>query len=150
MSKRDIFFMSVAEASAKMSKDPKTQVGAVIVKDKKIKSIGYNGAPHNFPDNMVPWNSKETDDLIDQKNTYMCHAELNAILNYDGALATLKGADIYCTVSPCSRCAVMLAQAGIKRVIYKEKYHRKSETDAADKIFDLCSIEQILFNDLED
>ena len=144
------YFMNIAEASAALSKDPKTKVGAVIVKNRRIKSTGFNGAPQRFSDDLVPWNSTDSERLIDQKNTFMCHAELNAVLNYDGKISDLKNADIYVTISPCSRCACMLAQAGIKRVIYKEKYHRTNETEAAEYIFDKCGIEYVAFDDLED
>lgn len=150
MNKWPKYFMSIAELSANLSKDPRTKVGAVIVKDKRIKSTGYNGAPKNFPDNLVPWDSKDSDELIDQKNTYICHAELNAILNYDGKLADLKDATLYTTISPCSKCACMIAQLGISKVIYKEKYHRKNETDATDRIFNLCKVTQISIDELED
>ena len=142
------YFMTVAEESAKLSKDPNTKVGAVIVNNKRIKSTGYNGAPQSFPDDLVPVdNDGET--LIEKKNTYMCHAELNVILNYDGQIADLRNADIYVTVSPCSRCACMLAQVGIKRVIYKEKYHRKEETDAAEHILTYSGVDYIDYKSLE-
>lgn len=150
MNKWDSYFMDVAERAAQMSKDPKTRVGAVIVQDKRIKSTGFNGAPQSFPDELVPWNSTDSDQLIDQKNTYMCHAELNAVLNYDGKISDLRNASVYVTVSPCHSCACMLAQVGIKRIIYKEKYRRKNETDAAEYILDKCGVEYIAFNDLEE
>ena len=142
------YFMAVAEESGKLSKDPRTKVGAVIVHNKRIKSTGYNGAPSNFPDELVPKDS-EGATLIEKKNTYMCHAELNAILNYDGQISDLKNSDLYVTVSPCSRCACMIAQVGIKRVIYKEKYHRKEETDAAEYILNKCGVETIKYDELE-
>ena len=150
MTKWDKFFMSVAENAAQLSKDPRTKVGAVIVNNKRIKSTGYNGAPQTFPYELVPWNSTDNDELINQKNTYMCHAELNAILNYDRKVSDLKHAEMYVTVSPCSRCACMLAQVGIKRIIYKEKYHRKNETDASDNILNTCGIKSVKFSDLEE
>lgn len=148
MDKWNNYFMSVAESSARLSKDPNTKVGAVIVNNKRIKSTGYNGAPSNFPDELVPLN--DGDRLIDKKNTYMCHAELNAILNYDGNLSNIRGSTLYITVSPCSRCACMIAQVGIKRVIYKEKYHRKEETEAADYIFKTCGIECRCIDEVDD
>lgn len=150
MDKWHNYFMSIAEETAKLSRDPKTKVGAVIVHNKRVKSAGYNGAPSSFPDELVPWDSVETDELINQKNTYMCHAELNAILNYDGKISDLKDTTMYTTVSPCSRCACMIAQVGIKKVIYKEKYHRKTETDTTDRIFDICGIECVSYNSLEE
>lgn len=139
MSKWHEYFMNVAEDSAKLSRDPNTKVGAVIVNNKRIKSTGFNGAPSTFPDELVPLDN-DSDELINKKNTYMCHAELNAVLNYDGQIADLKNAEVYVTVSPCSRCACMLAQVGVKRIIYKEKYHRKEETDAAEYILDQCGV----------
>lgn len=144
MSKWDSYFMSIADSTANLSKDPRTKVGAVIVKNKKIKSVGYNGAPKTFPDNLVPTdNSGET--LKEKKNTYMCHAELNSILNYDGLISDLSGATMYITLSPCSKCACLLAQVGIKKIIYKKKYDKKEETEATDYIFEKCGIEQIHF-----
>lgn len=144
MSKWDSYFMSIADNTANLSKDPRTKVGAVIVKNKKIKSIGYNGAPKSFPDDLVPTdNSGET--LKEKKNTYMCHAELNSILNYDGLISDLNGATMYITLSPCSKCACLLAQVGIKKIIYKKKYDKKEETEATDYIFEKCGIEQIHF-----
>lgn len=144
MSKWDSYFMSIADNTANLSKDPRTKVGAVIVKNKKIKSIGYNGAPKTFPDNLVPTdNSGKT--LKEKKNTYMCHAELNSILNYDGLISDLSGATMYITLSPCSKCACLLAQVGIKKIIYKKKYDKKEETEATDYIFEKCGIEQIHF-----
>lgn len=142
--------MNVAEASANLSKDPKTKVGACIVRNKRIKSTGFNGAPQSFPDELVPFTGTESDSLINQKNTYMCHAELNAVLNYDGKISDLQDADIYVTISPCSKCACMLAQVGIKRVIYKEKYHRQNEVEAAEYILSKCGINCILYDSLED
>ena len=106
MNKWHDYFMTVAEDSAKLSKDPKTKVGAVLVNNKKIKSIGYNGAPRNFPDDLVPTDS-ESEHLVNQKNTYMCHAELNAVLNYDNKISDLTGATLYVTISPLSILTVL-------------------------------------------
>ena len=138
------YFMNIAKETAKLSKDPNTKVGAVLVKNKKIKSVGYNGAPRTFPDDLVP--KKDGDTLIQKKNTYMCHAELNAILNYDEKSSDLEGSTLYTTISPCSNCAKMLAQIGIKEVIYLEEYHRSEETDAAKYIFNVCGIDYIPYN----
>ena len=148
MNKWPIYFMNIAKETAKLSKDPITKVGAVLTKDKHVKSIGYNGAPKSFPDELIPKDS-ESDRLIDQKNSYMCHAELNAILNYDGQMADLNGCTLYTTISPCHNCALMLAQLGVKRVIYLEKYHRSNMTEVTDKIFNLCHIENIDFKDID-
>ena len=77
----DEYFMSIAKLSAMRSKDPSTQVGACIVSnDNRILSIGYNGAPNGFDDEKFPW-GREGENL-ETKYPYVCHAELNAILNY--------------------------------------------------------------------
>lgn len=149
MDKWHNYFMKSACNAAELSKDPNTKVGAIIVSNRQIKSTGFNGAPKNFPDELVP-TTNDGETLIEKKNTFMCHAELNAILNYDGRIADLKNADVYVTVSPCSHCACMLSQVGIKNVIYKEKYHRKEETDAAEYIFKTCGVNLIPFDSLED
>ena len=145
MSKWDTYFMNVAKDTAQLSKDPNTKVGAVIAHGKQLKSIGFNGAPGNFPDDMVP--TEDGPRLIQKKNTYMCHAELNAILNYDGKISDLQGSTLYTTISPCSHCAKMLAQLKISEVVFLEEYHRSEETEAAKYIFDVCGVKYGSFAD---
>lgn len=137
----DEYFMSLAEESALRSKDPSTKVGACIVKDKRIMSLGYNGAPRLFPDELVPTEQNEMDNILHQKNTFMCHAELNAILNYRGSLSELEGSSIYVTIFPCHECAKALAQLGIKEIIYKEDYHRTKILSASKYILEKCGIQ---------
>ena len=85
----DEYFMSIAKLSAMRSKDPSTQVGACIVSnDNRILSIGYNGAPNGFDDEKFPW-GREGENL-NTKYPYVCHAELNAILNYRGSKKDLE------------------------------------------------------------
>ena len=77
----DNYFMAVAKLSAMRSKDPSTQVGACIVSDdNRILSIGYNGTPNGFEDNVFPWDREG--EPLETKYLYVCHAEMNAILNY--------------------------------------------------------------------
>ena len=121
----DKYFMGVAQLSALRSKDPKTQVGACIVsEDNKILSIGYNGFPIGCSDSEFPWESDNKDNLKN-KDYYVVHAELNAILNFPGI--SLKRSKIYVTLFPCCECAKAIIQSGIKEVIYvndknSEKY----------------------------
>ena len=121
MNKWHNYFMSVAEETAKLSKDPRTHVGAVIVHDKRIKSCGYNGAPKSFPDELVPSDS-ENEHLINQKNTYMCHAEMNAIKAAEKKLGTFDLAPynlkLYVTAEPCIMCLGGIMWSGIKEVYY--------------------------------
>ena len=81
----DDYFMSVAFLSAQRSKDPSTQVGACIVnKDKRIVGIGYNGFPRGCHDDQLPW-AREHEDPLQTKYPFVCHAEMNAILNKNSA-----------------------------------------------------------------
>jgi dCMP deaminase len=122
----DEYFMGVALLSACRSKDPGTQVGACIVNDKnKIVGAGYNGLPIGCHDDEYPW-SKEGS-FLDTKYPYVCHAELNAILNNIGM--DLKGCRIYTALFPCNECTKAIIQSGITEVVYlSDKY---ADTDAA-------------------
>ena len=119
------------------SKDPNTQVGACIVNDEnKIVSIGYNGSPRGLNDDDMPWERKG--DFINTKYAYVCHSELNAILNYNGSL---KGTRIYVTLFPCNECAKAIVQAGIKEVIYlSDKYNGTESNIVSKKILDSVGI----------
>ena len=81
----DEYFMGVAMLSAERSKDPNTDVGACIVSDdNRILSMGYNGAPRGLHDDKMHW--QRNGSFTETKYAYVCHAELNAILNYRGDL----------------------------------------------------------------
>ena len=140
----DEYYMNLAKETSKRSRDTHTKVGACIVsKDNKILSLGYNGAPRNFDDSLVPMSGTDSDSLLEQKNTFMVHAELNAILNYNGSLSDFKDSTVYVTVSPCYECAKALAQVGVKRIFYYEKYHRTNVCEASEYILKNCGIELI-------
>ena len=139
----DEYFMGIATLSAMRSKDPSTQVGACIVStDNRILSVGYNGAPRGLSDDAMNWgregNFKET------KYAYVCHAELNAILNYRGSL---DGAKIYVDLFPCNECAKIIIQSGIKEVIYlSDKYSNSENNIASRKLFDECGVKYSKIN----
>jgi len=107
--------MGVALLAAKRSKDPDRQVGACIVKNKKILATGYNGFPWGCSDNVFPW-MKNQKNPLDNKQMYVVHAELNAILN--SGSSDLTGSTIYVDLFPCNECAKAIIQAGIKEVVY--------------------------------
>ena len=135
----DEYFMGIALLSAKRSKDPNTQVGACIVNEnKKIMSVGYNGFPHGCSDDEFPW-ERDGASSIDTKYPFVCHAELNAILNNAGA--SLKGCSIYVALFPCNECAKAIIQSGIKEVVYiSDKYAMTKGTIASKKMFDAAGI----------
>ena len=130
--------MGIALLSAERSKDPGTQVGACIVSaDKKILSMGYNGMPRGCHDTLMPWAREGAPQ--DTKYMFVCHAELNAILNYDGN--NLHGSTIYTTLFPCNECTKALIQAGIKEVIYlSDKYANTDSTRASKRMMDMVGI----------
>lgn len=136
----DEYFMAIAKLSAMRSKDPSTQVGSCIVSDdNRILSIGYNGAPNGFSDERFPW-AKEGNKL-ETKYPYVCHSELNAIVNYRGNKKELENAKIYVDLFPCNECAKIIIQSGIKEVIYlSNKYAEKEDWIASRRLFDECGI----------
>ena len=134
----DEYFMGIAILSAKRSKDPNTQVGACIVNESnKIMTVGYNGFPVGCDDDVFPW--ERTGDELETKYAYVCHAELNAILNNRGV--NLEGCRIYVTLFPCNECAKAIIQSGIKEVVYiSDKYAQTKGTIASKKMFDAAGI----------
>ena len=139
----DEYFMAIAKLSAMRSKDPSTQVGACIVSDdNRILSIGYNGAPNGFSDDKFPW-AREGENL-ETKYPYVCHAELNAVLNFRGTKKDLENAKIYVDLFPCNECAKIIIQSGIKQVIYlSDKYKDAENNIASRKLFDECGVKYI-------
>ena len=129
----DEYFMGIALLTAMRSKDPSSQVGACIVSpENKILSLGYNGMPIGCDDDAMPW--EREGDPLDTKYMYVCHAELNAILN--SAHNNLKGARVYVTLFPCNECAKAIIQSGISEVVYYgDKYHDSDSSVAARFMF---------------
>ena len=134
----DAYFMGVAMLSAERSKDNNTQVGACIVSPRnKILSMGYNGMPTGCDDDRRP--GARRGPPLDTKSLDVCHAELNAILNYSGG--SLQGARIYTTLFPCNECTKAIIQSGITEVIYySDKYADSDSTIAAKRMFDMVGI----------
>ena len=139
----DEYFMGIAELSARRSKDPSTQVGACIVDDNnKIMSVGYNGMPYGCNDDEYPWDREG--DALDSKYMFVCHAELNAILNVNGG--SMKGSRCYVTLFPCNECAKALIQKGISEIIYmSDKYADSDSTKAAKKMLDSAGVKYRLY-----
>ena len=136
----DQYFMGVAKLSAMRSKDPSTQVGACIVgNDNRILSIGYNGTPNGYNDENFPWDREG--EPLNTKYLYVCHAEMNAIVNYRGSRKDLENAKVYVDLFPCNECAKIIIQSGIKEVIYlSDKYAKQDAFVASKKLFDECGV----------
>ncbi|KAK1357943.1 CMP/dCMP-type deaminase domain-containing protein [Heracleum sosnowskyi] len=125
----DDYFMAIAFLSAERSKDPNRQVGACLVSENGvILGIGYNGFPRGCSDDKLPWSKKsKTGDPLETKYPYVCHAEVNAILNTNHASAA--GQRLYVTMFPCNECAKIIIQSGVSEVIYfVEKRLENSES----------------------
>lgn len=134
----DEYFMGVAILASMRSKDPNTQVGACIVNAKnKIMSVGYNGLPIGCSDDEFPWD--RTGDKYDTKYPYVCHAELNAILNNPGG--SLEGCRIYVPLFPCNECAKAIIQCGIKEIIYlSDKYADSVDVKASKRMLTAAGV----------
>ena len=134
----DEYFMGIALLSAMRSKDPSTQVGACIVNtEKRILSVGYNGMPRCCSDDVFPW--ERDGEPLDSKYLYVCHAELNAILNC--ASGNVRGCTVYTTLFPCNECAKAIIQSGIKEVVYmSDKYSNSDSVLASKRMFETAGV----------
>jgi len=133
------YFMATAFLAAKRSKDPCSQVGACIVNENNIiVGIGYNGMPKGCADDEFPW-GKESKNNLENKYLYVCHAELNAILNKNSV--DVRNCTIYVGLFPCNECAKVLIQSGIKEVIYmSDKHATKLSTLASKRLLDASGV----------
>ena len=107
-------YMRMAAIWAENSYCKRRQVGALVVKDKMIISDGYNGTPSGF-ENVC-------EDANGITKPYVLHAEANAITKLARSGNNSDGSTLYVTASPCIECAKLIIQAGIRRVVYGEKY----------------------------
>ena len=133
------YFMGIAFLAARRSKDPVTQVGACIVNNEnKIVGIGYNGLPIGCNDDEFPWSKESTNDL-ENKYMYVCHAEVNAILNKNSI--DVNGCTMYVALFPCNECAKVIIQSRIKEVVYlSDKHAEKPHTIGAKKMFQASGV----------
>lgn len=108
-------FIELARLVSTWSKDPSTRVGAVVVDSlRRVLATGYNGFPRGVADTPERYADREI------KLSLVVHAEANCVLN---AVAPLDGATMYVLKFPCSSCAKLIAQAGVKRVVYESDPH---------------------------
>lgn len=114
-------YIRMATIWAENSYCKRRQVGALIVKDKMIISDGYNGTPSGF-ENIC-------EDENNVTKPYVLHAEANAITKIARSNNSSEGATMYVTASPCIECAKLIIQAGIRRVVYLEKYRLEDGLD---------------------
>jgi len=121
----DEYFLEIAKLVATRSTCLRRQVGAVLVKDKRVLSTGYNGAPSKLAHCLDIGCLRERMGIPSGERHELCrglHAEQNAIIQAAYHGVSIKGATLYCTHHPCIICSKMLINAGISRVVYLEGY----------------------------
>lgn len=121
----DTYFMQIAHIVAQRSTCLRRKVGAVIVKDRRILTTGYNGAPSGITHCEVTGCLREKLKVPSGQRHELCrglHAEQNALLQAALHGISLKGATLYCTNQPCVICAKMLINAGIKEIVIQDGY----------------------------
>lgn len=154
------YYMDVAERTGKLSHAIRRQVGAVIVKDNRILSYGYNGMPTGWdnnceykdymsgdaggwldPDEIYErWPFEEYDPAVESNRRYhlvtkdeVLHAESNAIAKVSGSTESSEDATLFVTTAPCIHCAKMIFQSGIKSVFYRDSYRDTAGVDFLSK-----------------
>jgi dCMP deaminase len=142
----DEYFIAIVNEIAKRSTCIRRSVGAVLVKDKRILSTGYNGAVRNSPHCTDVGCLREKYGIESGSRHELCrglHAEQNALLFAVASGINTEGSTMYCKNQPCILCAKMMVQAGVKRVVYCEDY----PDDLAKQIFlennvELCKFKE--------
>ena len=127
-------YMDVAERFAQLSSAKRLQVGAIVVKDDRIISIGYNGMPSGWDNCCEEWEGEdEWGNTIWKSKKEVLHAESNAIAKLARSSESGEGAAIFITHAPCIDCAKLIYQSGIATVYYKNEYRSTQGVDFLNK-----------------
>jgi dCMP deaminase len=124
----DEYFMDIVSLVARRSTCLRRNVGAVLVKDKRILTTGYNGAPSGLRHCLETGCLREEMNISSGERHELCrglHAEQNAIIQAAVHGVSIKGATLYCTSHPCAICLKMIINAGITSIVYREGYSDK-------------------------
>ncbi len=130
-------FMDTAERFAQLSSAVRLQVGAVVVKDQRIISIGYNGTPAGWTNECEEVIYRIAEEPISKTKDEVIHAEANAIAKLARDGESGLGADLFCTHAPCIQCAKIVYGAGVKKVYYRNTYRDTKGLDFLEK----CGVE---------
>jgi dCMP deaminase len=128
----ETYFMQITELVASRSTCIRRAVGAIIVKDKRVLSTGYNGAPSGIRHCLDIGCLREELKVASGERHELCrgiHAEQNAIIQAAFHGVSIRGATLFCTNLPCSICAKMIINAGIEQIIYQSGYADAMSTD---------------------
>ncbi len=121
-------FINIAKEIASASKCVSKKVGAVIVRDGRILSTGYNGTPAGYINCCEQWDHKHTPSHHEWSKMHEIHAEMNAIIWAARKGISIENATIYVTLEPCSECSKNIIASGIRRIVYLNAYeHTDSE-----------------------
>jgi dCMP deaminase len=126
-------YMKTAKLFAEHSSAVRKKVGAVVVKNDRIISIGYNGMPSGWDNNCEDVVHRIAQESILKTKPEVLHAESNAIAKLAKSTESGDGASMFITCSPCIDCAKMIYQSGIKEVFYGEEYRNNDGIDFLNK-----------------
>lgn len=144
----DEYFMDIAKTVAERATCDRGRSGCVIARDKQILVTGYVGSPKGLPHCDEVGHQMKTTTHEDGSQTQHCvrttHAEQNAIVQAAKLGVSINNATLYCKMTPCSICAKMIINAGIKRVVCEKKYHAGQESE---ELFKTAGVEILFFDD---
>lgn len=144
----DRYFLDLCEAVARRATCDRGKNGCVIVKDKRIMTTGYVGAPAGLPHcDEVGHDLRKVFDNngnVTQHCVRTLHAEQNAIIQAARFGIPLEGATLFCKMTPCRTCAMMIINAGIKRVVCEKRYHADADSI---EMFKEAGVELDIMND---
>lgn len=140
-------FMNIAEEISKASNCVSRQVGAIIVKDGRIISTGYNGTPKGFINCSDHWHNEYTKEHHDWSLLHEIHAEMNAIIWAARTGISIEGATIYCTTEPCSECSKNIIASGINTIVWRDKYPYNDVNDKViNSMLKSCNVKKVQYN----
>lgn len=119
-------YLDIAKIISRRSKCVSKKVGAVIVKDDRILSTGYNGTPKGYVNCCDYWNNEHTSEHHEWSKKYEIHAEQNAILWAARKGISIEESQIYCTHKPCNQCTKLIIASGITHIYYGEDYDKET------------------------
>ena len=143
-------FMNVAYSIAEMSNCVSHKVGAIIVKDGRIISTGYNGTPAgylNCCDKFHDYSTEQREEHHNFSEKFEIHAELNAILCAAKNGMSTNDCSLYCTLQPCNNCLKMICNSGIKTIIYRYEYDKFNLNSRIQEMLEKCKIQLICEKD---
>lgn len=135
----DLNLINIAVEVSKASQCVSKQVGAIIVKDNRILSSGYNGTPYGYENCNKHWEFKDNPEHHEWSHTYEIHAEMNAIIWAARKGICIEGATVYVTLEPCNQCTKNLIGAGVKEIVYLHNY-KHVDKEVSDKFLSDCNV----------